>query len=58
MFDLNHVLYSESGKFCAIKEVQVILDDSKSKERLRQLKQVIFCPNLIDKSSIDQRQLY
>ncbi|KAG0533389.1 hypothetical protein BDA96_04G189300 [Sorghum bicolor] len=32
---------SESGKFCAIKEVQVILDDSKSKERLRQLKQEV-----------------
>ncbi|GJM85254.1 hypothetical protein PR202_ga01689 [Eleusine coracana subsp. coracana] len=32
---------SESGKLCAIKEVQVILDDSKSKERLRQLNQEI-----------------
>ncbi|CAL4968834.1 unnamed protein product [Urochloa decumbens] len=32
---------SESGKFCAIKEVQVILDDSKSKERLRQLNQEV-----------------
>ncbi|CAD6244144.1 unnamed protein product [Miscanthus lutarioriparius] len=32
---------SESGKFCAIKEVQVILDDSQSKERLRQLKQEV-----------------
>lgn len=57
VFDLNHVLCSESGKFCAIKEVRVIFDDSKSKERLRQLNQVIFCPNFIDKSSIDRRQL-
>ncbi|KAJ1279502.1 hypothetical protein BS78_04G161600 [Paspalum vaginatum] len=32
---------SESGKFCAIKEVKVILDDSKSKERLRQLNQEV-----------------
>ncbi|XP_034594583.1 mitogen-activated protein kinase kinase kinase 3 isoform X4 [Setaria viridis] len=32
---------SESGKFCAIKEVQVILDDPKSKERLRQLNQEV-----------------
>ncbi|PWZ20797.1 Mitogen-activated protein kinase kinase kinase 3 [Zea mays] len=32
---------SEIGKFCAIKEVQVILDDSKSKERLRQLNQEV-----------------
>ncbi|CAO2039213.1 unnamed protein product [Urochloa humidicola] len=32
---------SENGKFCAIKEVQVILDDSKSKERLRQLNQEV-----------------
>ncbi|PUZ76086.1 hypothetical protein GQ55_1G262600 [Panicum hallii var. hallii] len=32
---------SGSGKFCATKEVQVILDDSKSKERLRQLNQEV-----------------
>uniref|UniRef100_A0ACD5YNI2 Uncharacterized protein n=1 Tax=Avena sativa TaxID=4498 RepID=A0ACD5YNI2_AVESA len=32
---------SESGQFCAIKEVQVILDDSNSKERLRQLNQEV-----------------
>ncbi|KAL6634167.1 hypothetical protein ACP70R_026838 [Stipagrostis hirtigluma subsp. patula] len=32
---------SESGQFCAIKEVQVILDDSRSKEQLRQLNQEI-----------------
>lgn len=32
---------SENGQFCAIKEVQVFLDDSHSKERLRQLNQVI-----------------
>uniref|UniRef100_A0A0E0K138 mitogen-activated protein kinase kinase kinase n=1 Tax=Oryza punctata TaxID=4537 RepID=A0A0E0K138_ORYPU len=32
---------SENGQFCAIKEVQVILDDSNSKERLRQLNQEI-----------------
>ncbi|TVU29710.1 hypothetical protein EJB05_21290, partial [Eragrostis curvula] len=31
----------ESGQLCAIKEVQVILDDSNSKERLRQLNQEI-----------------
>ncbi|XP_066321820.1 mitogen-activated protein kinase kinase kinase 3-like isoform X4 [Miscanthus floridulus] len=38
---VDNTNYSESGKFCAIKEVQVILDDSKSKERLRQLKQEV-----------------
>uniref|UniRef100_A0A0D9YTM4 mitogen-activated protein kinase kinase kinase n=1 Tax=Oryza glumipatula TaxID=40148 RepID=A0A0D9YTM4_9ORYZ len=32
---------SENGQFCAIKEVQVFLDDSHSKERLRQLNQEI-----------------
>ncbi|XP_040377255.1 mitogen-activated protein kinase kinase kinase 3-like isoform X2 [Oryza brachyantha] len=32
---------SENGQFCAIKEVQVIMDDSNSKERLRQLNQEI-----------------
>lgn len=32
---------SESGHFCAIKEVQVILDDPHSKERLRQLNQEV-----------------
>uniref|UniRef100_A0A0D9VH25 mitogen-activated protein kinase kinase kinase n=1 Tax=Leersia perrieri TaxID=77586 RepID=A0A0D9VH25_9ORYZ len=32
---------SENGQFCAIKEVQVILDDSNSKERLKQLNQEI-----------------
>ncbi|KAF0932172.1 hypothetical protein E2562_008703 [Oryza meyeriana var. granulata] len=32
---------SENGQFCAIKEVKVILDDSNSKERLRQLNQEI-----------------
>ncbi|KAK1601866.1 hypothetical protein QYE76_008382 [Lolium multiflorum] len=31
----------EGGQFCAIKEVQVILDDSNSKERLRQLNQEV-----------------
>jgi serine/threonine protein kinase len=31
---------SESGQFCAIKEVQVIMDDPHSKERLKQLNQV------------------
>jgi hypothetical protein len=42
LIDLNCVLCRESGQFCAIKEVQVILDDSNSKERLRQLNQVNF----------------
>jgi serine/threonine protein kinase len=32
---------SESGQFCAIKEVQVIMDDPHSKERLKQLNQEI-----------------
>ncbi|KAL5215986.1 hypothetical protein ABZP36_007387 [Zizania latifolia] len=32
---------SENGQFCAIKEVQVILDDPHSKERLKQLNQEI-----------------
>lgn len=32
---------SENGQFCAIKEVQVISDDPHSKERLKQLNQVI-----------------
>ena len=44
LIDLNCVLCSESGQFCAIKEVQVILDDLNSKERLRQLNQVICVP--------------
>lgn len=33
--------YSENGQFCAIKEVQVIMDDPHSKERLKQLNQVL-----------------
>ncbi|GJN02886.1 hypothetical protein PR202_ga20277 [Eleusine coracana subsp. coracana] len=33
--------YSENGQFCAIKEVQVIMDDPHSKERLKQLNQEI-----------------
>lgn len=32
---------SENGQFCAIKEVQVIMDDPHSKERLKQLNQVL-----------------
>ncbi|CAD6260827.1 unnamed protein product [Miscanthus lutarioriparius] len=32
---------SENGQFCAIKEVQVIMDDPHSKERLKQLNQEI-----------------
>ncbi|OEL29946.1 Mitogen-activated protein kinase kinase kinase YODA [Dichanthelium oligosanthes] len=32
---------NESGQFCAIKEVQVIMDDPHSKERLKQLNQEI-----------------
>lgn len=46
------LLCSERGRLCAIKEVKVILDDSKSKERLKQLNQVIFCP-YFDIFSID-----
>jgi hypothetical protein len=32
---------SENGQFCAIKEVEVIMDDPHSKERLKQLNQVL-----------------
>nr|CAB3446879.1 unnamed protein product [Digitaria exilis] len=33
--------HSERGRLCAIKEVKVILDDSKAKERLKQLNQEV-----------------
>ncbi|WVZ75041.1 hypothetical protein U9M48_023136 [Paspalum notatum var. saurae] len=47
---------SESGKFCAIKEVKVILDDSKSKECLRQLNQEVEMLSKLSHQNIVQYQ--